>query len=106
MKATTEQLVNVIPWDVESETSKAGISRRSLAKALGVSDRVVRKLIEAARVEGYFIINDQDGYGYYQSSDLDVLERQYKQDTARAMSILTRRKWIRKYLRDNGRNVK
>lgn len=81
------------------------IKRDALCAKVGMSDRKVRKMIELARVLGFIIINEQNGSGYYQSDDLDEIERQYKQDTARAMSILARRKEIRRRLRAAGRKV-
>ena len=70
------------------------ISRRDLANAIGTTDRVMRQCIQRAREDGILIMNRQDGGGYYLAceSDLDDLQRQYAQDSARAMSILRRRK--------------
>ena len=45
------------------------------------------------------------GRGYYQSSDLDEISYQYRQDTSRAMSILKRRKPMRDLLKEAGRSV-
>lgn len=81
------------------------VSRAYLASMLGVSDRKMRKMIEDERRAGAIILNAQDGKGYYMTDDLDEMERQYRQDTARAMAILTRRKALRKRLKAAGRNV-
>lgn len=81
------------------------VSRSYLASMLGVSDRKMRKMIEDERRAGAIILNAQDGKGYYMTDDLDEMERQYRQDTARAMAILTRRKALRKRLKDAGRKV-
>ena len=48
---------------------------------------------------------DYNREAIYQSDDLDEIERQYKQNTARAMSILARRKEIRRRLKAAGRKV-
>lgn len=80
-------------------------TRHALCLRLGLSDRKVRELIEKARRYGYFIINEQDGRGYYLSDDLDDIERQYKQDTNRALSVLARRKSLRDKLKEAGRAV-
>ncbi len=81
------------------------IKRAVLSEKVGMTDRKMRKMIEMARSMGCIIVNDQTGAGYYQSDDLDEIERQYRQDTARAMSILVRRKELRRRLRDAGRTV-
>lgn len=80
-------------------------SRMQMAHETGLPDRTVRRGIEELRGAGYLIINDQSGAGYYITDDLDELARQYRQDTARAMAILTRRKAIRKRLKEEGRPV-
>ena len=82
------------------------VTREHLSRELLLTDRKVRELIEQARRCGCIIINAQDGRGYYRTEDLDEIERQYKQDTARAMSILSRRKTLRRALIAAGREVK
>lgn len=81
------------------------LTRDALVSLTGLSDGTVRDMIKDARDNGYLIINDQDGEGYYLSDDIDAIHRQYKQDTARAMSILKRRKHSRKLLKEAGRAV-
>ena len=95
----TEILMATIPYGHDR-----AISRRTLALAMGVSDRMTRRLIQQARADGALILNDQDGKGYYQvdESDKDALLRQYRQDTARAISILRRRKREREILKEMG----
>ena len=97
MNDTTMLLKQIIPAGREN-----AISRQSVAAALGMSDRQTRKAIELARAEGLLIINEQDGRGYYRSEDVKELLRQYRQDTARAMTILTRRKALRDTLLEMG----
>ncbi|MEG1562857.1 MAG: helix-turn-helix transcriptional regulator [Bacteroides sp.] len=80
-------------------------TRHTLCLRLGLSDRKVRELIECARRYGYFIINEQDGRGYFISDDLDDIERQYKQDTNRVLSVLARRRSLRDKLKEAGRDV-
>ena len=65
----------------------------------------MREAIEQARSEGLIIICECNGRGYYQSSDLDEISYQYRQDTSRAMSILKRRKPMRDLLKEAGRSV-
>lgn len=81
------------------------ISREALTELLHTTDRVMRRMIQRAREEGLVIINAQDGSGYFQSADVADLAAQYRQDTARAMSILKRRKHIRQILKEAGIQV-
>lgn len=83
------------------------ISRERLCQIYGKPDRATRKAIEDARKAGALILNLQDGAGYYRvgPGDLDDLARQYRQDTARAMAILNRRKKTRRILKEAGRHV-
>lgn len=94
------RLVNAIPHGRDK-----AVRRTTLVRNLGMSDRRVRLLIEEARRQGYIILNQQTGEGYYISDDLDEMQRQYRQDTARAMSILRRRKPLRDALKAAGRAV-
>lgn len=87
------------------EGKENAVSRTELCASVGYSDRMTRRIISQLREEGYIIINDQNGRGYYLTNDLDEIEKQYKQDTARALSILKRRKTMRKMLKDAGRPV-
>lgn len=97
----TERLAALIPHGREN-----AISREALALAMGLTDRKTRKAIETARSDGLIILNDQDGRGYYQSDDTAEMLRQYRQDTARAMSVLKRRKPLRDKLKAAGVEVK
>ena len=81
------------------------ITRPELARILGLTDRAVRKEIELARERGELICNDGDGEGYYLASDLGQIERQYRKDRARALSVLKRLKTMRRMLRDAGKEV-
>ena len=81
------------------------ISRDALAALMGMSDRKVREVIEMARNEGVFVLNRQNGRGYYLPESLDDIYRQYKQDSSRAMAILRRRKHMRKILKEAGLKV-
>ena len=96
----TDKLGEIIP-----EGEDHAVTRRYLSIKLGLSDRMVRRAIEEARADGLLICNAQDGRGYYQSKDVAALKRQYKQDTARALAILKRRKPIRDYLKSQGEKV-
>jgi len=81
------------------------VTRAELSARLGVPDRQVRKLIHNARDAGALILNRQDGRGYYMATehDLDELYCQWKQDTARALSILKRRHPLHLLLKKAGR---
>lgn len=95
-----DRLIAVIPFGREN-----AIDRFALQERMGISDRKVRQLIEDARNAGLFIINNSDGRGYYQTTDLDEMERSYRSDRARALSILRRQKALRRTLKDAGRQV-
>lgn len=81
------------------------VTRQELCAKTGLTDRAVREAIEIARRQGAFVMNRQDGKGYFLSNDVADLERQYKQDTNRALSILARRKSVRKRLKEIGAKV-
>lgn len=95
-----KEIVNYIPYGHNN-----AISRQTLCSLTGMTDRTVRRKIEEARRAGALIENEQDGRGYFQSINLDKIERQYKQDTARALAILARRSTARKILKAHGREV-
>lgn len=95
-----QSVLNNIPFGSEN-----AISRKDLAEKLGLGDRTMRLRIEAARDEGYIIINLQDGEGYYQSNEVKDIWRQFKQDHARAMSILKRLKFLYRRLKAAGEVV-
>ena len=81
------------------------ISRDALAARSGLCDRHVRELLETARDLGVLICNDQDGKGYYIAETPEEIERQYKRDKARALSVLKRLKASRAALKEAGRTV-
>lgn len=81
------------------------IQKETLCVLTGKTERAVRKHIQKARDDGVMIVNDMDSNGYYISEDLDEIERQYKRDKSRALAILKRLKSMRKFLKENGRNV-
>ena len=95
-----EEVLACIPFGVES-----AVSRSYLSAKLGMPDRAVRKCIQNARTAGHIIINDQSGRGYYQSDDIDHIEKQYRLNKSRAMSILVQQKYLRRRLKEAGREV-
>ena len=82
--------------------SDKAITRDKLCRLSGMSDRAVRKEIEALREEGIIIINRQDGKGYYISEDPVEMAQQYRQNHARAMAILRQQKHLRKRMKEAG----
>jgi DNA-binding transcriptional regulator LsrR (DeoR family) len=76
------------------------VTRDQLCARTNLSDRVVRKLIEIARIEGAVIINEQDGAGYYISEDPKDIRRQMVTNHNRAMSILRQQRLLRRKLRE------
>lgn len=95
-------ILDLIPTGAEN-----AITRAELAAKAGMSDRRTREAVQKARDAGALILNGQDGAGYYVATadDLDAIERQYRQDTSRALSILRRRKCMRALLKAAGRAV-
>ena len=77
------------------------ITREELCDITGLSDRQVRKIIEDLRRE-YVILNDQNGWGYYKSHNALKILKYYRQELARAMSILRRLKPMRALLKGAG----
>lgn len=96
--AETERIAGLIP-----SGRRNAISREDLAAALHTTDRKMRKAVAEAKKQGLMICNDGDGY--YQSDELSDLWRQYRRETARAMSILKARKPMRDVLKAAGRPV-
>ena len=86
------------------EGRKNATTRAQLAAAVEMGDRRVRACIETARRDGKFIISSNKGY--YIATEPEEIERQYKIDRARALSILSRLTPMRRYLRAAGRDVK
>ena len=95
-------IVDYIPVGREN-----AISRKMLSQATGLSDRIVRGMIEDARIAGEIICNLQDGRGYYvpRPDDLESVARQYWQNRHRAISVLVQNKNLRRRLRQAGRPV-
>lgn len=96
--AETARIACLIP-----KGRRNAISREDLAAALHTTDRKMRKAVAEAKKQGLMICNDGDGY--YQSDELNDLWRQYRRETARAMSILKARKPMRAVLKAAGRPV-
>lgn len=78
------------------------VKRDMLRDILGLQDRILRDRIQLAREQGIFILNFQDGKGYFISDNLEDILRQYRQDWGRAICILKRLKPMRQYLRQHG----
>lgn len=96
----TELAALVKPVDARIDSSM--ISRRALASMMDVSDRHLRRIIEEARNCGYLIINDSDGTGYFLAASSADIERHFRQENARALSILKRLKAARTRLKEVG----
>lgn len=76
------------------------IKRAELVALLRLSDRMVRRQIEEARLRGEVILNDQTGAGYFRSNDVAELKRQMAQNRSRALSILRQQRYIRKKIEE------
>ncbi len=75
------------------------ITREELVKRTGFTDRIIREQISQARRDTV-IINNQDGRGYYKSSDSAEIERYIKQESKRARTIFYRLNGARKALKE------
>jgi len=82
------------------------ISRRELRERTGMTDRKMRAAIATARADGEFIINNQDGRGYYMTDDLMELKEFYDSNHARAINIMVADRKLRQYLKLNGVEVR
>lgn len=91
--------------DIMDFISETPVTRKQLSKLTGLPDRQVRELIEQKRREGVIILNLQDGRGYFTSTDAGELEKQYRQNNSRAMSVLKQQKFLSRKLREAGRQV-
>lgn len=82
-------------------------TRGELCRLTGWTDRVVRQAVEDARKaagdDGPFIVTAVGGRGYYLTDDPDEIDRHYRGEYARAMSILVSTKGERRYLKKRGR---
>lgn len=81
------------------------ITRKNLCNKTGLTDRKVREYIEELRNDGYFIVNDSDGIGYYCCNDIERILKYYWAEWRRAISILTRLKKMRAWLVREGIDV-
>lgn len=97
-KETTMNIYDYIP-----EGKENAVTREQLCFLTGLPDRQNRKLIELAQKDGFVILNDQDGQGYYTTSDPDILCRYYFQERSRALATLARLTPLRRKLRKAGR---
>lgn len=97
MSDRNEIVLDAIPFGKDN-----AIRRETLAVQCGLSDREMRKAIEEIR-HTHIIMNDQDGRGYYRSYDLADIERNYRQERARALAVLYRLRPMRELLRGGGR---
>lgn len=92
-------VISMIPFGREN-----AIPRAELANLARMTDRQVRKCIEAARSDGHYIVASPEG-GYYQTQDINEIEYQYRIDRARALAVLKRLKPMRRELKEAGRKV-
>lgn len=89
------KVVDFIPVGKENAVKRADLCAR-----LNIPDRTLRHMIEQARRQGAFIMNAQDGAGYYISEDLGELKRQYRRNHSRAMSVLVQQKYLRRKIKE------
>lgn len=78
------------------------VTRKRLVAMTGLDDRAVRKHIENQRAKGAFILNFQDGKGYFQSTDTEDLLHQFRLNRSRAMTVLAQQSPIYSVLKERG----
>ena len=76
------------------------ITRSGLCAATGLPDRQMRQLIHDARMQGYPIINLQDGLGYYMADDAPTIRQQIALNTSRIAALAALNIKLQKYLRE------
>lgn len=76
------------------------IKRGELSVLMDRPDRMVRRIIEEARNDGYLIANNGDGY--FLATSLDDIRRHYNTENARAVSIFKRLRRCREILKQEG----
>ena len=64
------------------------IRRIDLKRMLGIPDRIMRDLITTLRAQGWPILNNQDGRGYYIADNEADIERFRRQELTRACQII------------------
>ena len=79
------------------------ISLKALAQITGISERRVRIKMEAARKRGVIILNFQDGRGYFQSEDIEDIQKQFEANERRTKSIQAQQRFLRIRLMKAGR---
>ena len=77
------------------------LTRADLCRKMDKSDRAVRRIVAEARMCGYIIIGGERRHsGYYLARDTADVERFFKKETSRALSILAGLKAARQKLRE------
>ena len=95
MTETTIMLKSVLGRGKEN-----AVKRSELAATFG-GDRIMRKAIEQARIDGICVCNDQDGKGYYIARDIEEVRRQHWQILNRAKSNFDQLKAFRAIIRQS-----
>lgn len=62
--------------------------RWQLAQEMEMNDRQMRRLIAEAQEDGYPVLNDCSGVGYWLAKDTEELVRYQRQEFARANAII------------------
>lgn len=90
-------ILNYIPYGHENAVTRAELCERT-----GLSDRLVRRHIEVARIEGHPIINLQDGKGYYRATTREDVMAQININRSRALNVLAQNMMLDRALRNDG----
>ncbi len=89
------KLIDLIPIGKEN-----AITRPDLIHLSGIPDRELRREIEALRMLGHPICNDQNGRGYYLADNAEDLQRWLRQEGSRAWRIVRRNRNISKRFKE------
>ena len=76
------------------------ITRSGLCAVTGLPDRQVRQLIHDARMQGWPIINLQDGGGYYLAGDAPTIRQQIALNTSRIAALVALNVKLQKHVRE------
>lgn len=92
-----EKLLSVIPFGKDN-----AISRKDLMNVMECSERELRLIISLARQDAVIINNQCANGGYYQTDDVNEIQKWVKQETHRAKSIFGNLKGANKILKGIG----
>lgn len=86
-------IIDLIPYGKSN-----AVSREKLAELTGMTDRAIRKAIQALREDGEIILSSSHGKGYWRSSDTSEMAQYIRENDSRCRKMnRTNRKIKEKY---------